>query len=76
MSEPTGNGLRKYMALWIFLAAQFTGFVWWGATLTSRLDSMQKVGGVPISTEARERLKEAETRLKEHDRRLERLENK
>ena len=60
-----GNGLRKYMALWIFLVVQAGGGIWWMATLTNQIASMQRVGGVPISTEARERLTRLETQVAE-----------
>lgn len=69
-----GNGLRKYMALWIFLAAQLGGGIWWLATLTNKIDNMQKVGGVPISTEARERLATLESDVRELKRWRERQE--
>ena len=69
-----GNGLRKYLALWIFLAAQFGGGIWWLATINNEVANMHKVGGVPISTEARERIAAFEYRAGSCERRLDILE--
>ena len=71
-----GNGLRRYMPLWLFLAAQFIAFVIWCSTLTSQVANMHQVGGVPISTEARERLSAAETTIRNHESRITGLEDR
>ena len=76
MSAEQSNGLRRYMPLWLFLGAQFVIFVIWCATLQQRVNSMQHVGGVPISTEARERLSAAETTLRNHEVRIIGLEDR
>lgn len=75
MSEAS-NGLRRYMALWIFLALQTGGSIWWMATLTAEVANMHKIGGVPISTEARERIASLEYRVGSCERRLDVLERR
>lgn len=75
MSEQP-NGLRRYMALWIFLAIQFVTFVIWGAALSTEVQNMHQVGGVPISTEARERLSSLETTVRNHEARINGLEDR
>ena len=70
------NGLRRYMALWIFLAAQTAGSIWWMATLTNEVANMHEVGGVPISTEARERLSALEAAINNHETRINGMENR
>ena len=72
----TSNGLRRYMALWIFLALQTGTSIWWLATLTNEIANMHEVGGVPISTEARERIAGIEYRVGSCERRLDALERK
>ena len=74
--DQESNGLRRYMALWIFLAAQTAGSIWWMATLTNEVENMHEVGGVPISTEARERLTALEAAIKNHETRINGMENR
>ncbi len=38
-----GNGFRQWMPLWLFLAAQTAGGIWWAATINAKLDkAMEK----------------------------------
>lgn len=76
MTDRAKYGITVTVNVTLLLA--FAGFVFhmgiWKGTVEERLNNMTKVGGVPISTEARERFGKIEPRLEALEKFKERVE--